>query len=335
MKEDIKLKIKQPIISIIVPVYNAELFLANTLESILNQTFKNFELILINDGSTDNSLDICRKYESFDKRIIVIDQQNKGVCVARNSGLDIAKGEYISFADNDDILHPQMLEILYSNIRNDDYDISMCFTETPSFENLSKYKTHKLPIENRAITNTEMIRRLFSTCNVDFHYMCIWNKIYKKEIFNNERFPNMNPEDLAIIYKLYLKTNKINLCDLKLYNWIQHEKSHSHQKFGKRDIDIIKTYYFIYKDLCHKKKKKEAYFCLVKLYKIILHKKNNSKGTFWYRKVNSYSNMIIKRTLKDFINVIKLDKAQNLAILSFILIPGLYSLYIKYQEFKQ
>ncbi len=79
MKEDIKLKIKQPIISIIVPVYNAELFLANTLESILNQTFKNFELILINDGSTDNSLDICRKYESFEKRIIVIDKQNKGV----------------------------------------------------------------------------------------------------------------------------------------------------------------------------------------------------------------------------------------------------------------
>ena len=113
-------------ISIIVPVYNVESYLSNCIDSILNQTFKDFELILVNDGSTDKSLEICKHYKNMDDRIFIIDKKNGGLSSARNAGLDIIKGEYIGFVDSDDYIHPQMYELLYKQIIENEADISMC-----------------------------------------------------------------------------------------------------------------------------------------------------------------------------------------------------------------
>lgn len=112
-------------ISVIVPIYNVEEYLPACIESILNQTYKDFEILLIDDGSTDNSGKICDKYAGKDKRCIVIHQQNKGLSGARNTGLDNVKGEYISFIDGDDYIHPQMFEILYKEIEKENYDFAM------------------------------------------------------------------------------------------------------------------------------------------------------------------------------------------------------------------
>ena len=113
---DYRTMAKFPLISIIVPVYNAEAFLAKTIDSIRNQTYHHLEIILINDGSKDLSGKICDDLAIEDNRIVVIHQKNKGIATTRNRGLDIAKGEYITFCDNDDIMHPQMIEILYESI---------------------------------------------------------------------------------------------------------------------------------------------------------------------------------------------------------------------------
>ena len=122
-------------ISIIVTVYNIEQHLPICIESIFNQTYKDLEIILVDDGSTDNSGKLCDKYTKEDTRCIVIHQSNKGVSEARNTGLNHATGEYISFIDGDDYLHPQMFEILYEALQKGDYDFSMV-----TFKQVEKYK---------------------------------------------------------------------------------------------------------------------------------------------------------------------------------------------------
>ena len=113
-------------ISVIVPVYNTEKFLKNCISSIANQTYKDLEIILVNDGSTDNSGKICDDFAQKDSRIKVIHQSNKGVGAARNAGLDVAKGAYIGFVDSDDILRPDMYEFLLNNLIVHNADISVC-----------------------------------------------------------------------------------------------------------------------------------------------------------------------------------------------------------------
>lgn len=113
-------------VSIIVPVYNAEKYLANTLDSIIRQSYKNFELLLINDGSTDKSKAICDKFALKDRRIKVLDKNNGGVSSARNYGLSVAEGEYVIFIDSDDYLTADMLETLVNDIESTKSDVAIC-----------------------------------------------------------------------------------------------------------------------------------------------------------------------------------------------------------------
>ena len=116
---------EEPLISVIIPVYNMELYLERCLDSVLNNTYRNLEVICIDDGSKDSSLEILRRYEAADSRIIVIAKENGGVSSARNAGLDRMTGEYVTFIDPDDFVHPQYLEILFYSITNTNADIVM------------------------------------------------------------------------------------------------------------------------------------------------------------------------------------------------------------------
>ena len=113
-------------ISIIVPVYNVEPYIGKCLDSILEQTYSNYEVLLIDDGSTDNSGVICDEYSALDGRFRVFHQKNSGVSAARNFALIRSEGAYIMFVDSDDFIHPQMLEILYTNLNSGEYDFAMC-----------------------------------------------------------------------------------------------------------------------------------------------------------------------------------------------------------------
>jgi glycosyltransferase involved in cell wall biosynthesis len=117
---------KQPLISIIVPVYKVEKFLSKCVDSILNQTYRNIEIILIDDGSPDNSPAICDEYAEKDNRIKVIHQRNAGLAGARNAGLAICRGEYIAFVDSDDYIEPNMMEAMLNAAVNNDCDIVRC-----------------------------------------------------------------------------------------------------------------------------------------------------------------------------------------------------------------
>ena len=112
-------------ISVIIPVYNVEKYLQKCLESIVNQTFCDWELIAVNDGSSDKNSDILRQYAEYDTRIKVINQQNSGVSAARNAGLDVAKGDFVCFIDSDDYVHPQMLELLLNAAEKENADVAI------------------------------------------------------------------------------------------------------------------------------------------------------------------------------------------------------------------
>lgn len=179
-----------PKISVIIPVYNTEKYLRECLDSVINQTLKDIEIICIDDGSTDSSLNILREYAQKDSRIIVLTRQNKGAGAARNAGLKIAKGEYLSFLDSDDVFMPKMLEAMYDYSQKGNVDICICDAE--GFDMVSK-KKFAMPwlinLETGYYKTNALYDNLFKYINPN-----CWNKIFKREfIINNKiKFQNLN-----------------------------------------------------------------------------------------------------------------------------------------------
>ena len=171
-------------ISVIVPIYNAEQYLSTCVESICGQTYHDLEIILVNDGSTDRSLDICNDLAQKDRRIQVIHKQNSGPSESRNMGLDIAKGEYIAFVDSDDCMHPRMLEILLNALIDTGSDIAMCDFQYADNQHVKLQERENSDI--KIYKEDEMFELLWRE-NVKI--VVQWNKLYKKKIFSDLRFP--------------------------------------------------------------------------------------------------------------------------------------------------
>ena len=204
-----------PTISVIVPVYDVEVYIRQCLDSIINQTYDNLEIILVNDGSPDRCGEICNEYANKDSRIIVIHQENGGLSAARNAGLDIAHGEYIMFVDSDDwvesIYCEKALEMIFK------HHVEMVII---GYTNIYKNRSIDAKAKHsRMINSEEAIRHIVlndepSICNA------VWNKIYHKRLFQNLRFPlGMIAEDAAIQYKLLHLSGKIYVLNQSFYNY--------------------------------------------------------------------------------------------------------------------
>lgn len=251
-----------PKISIIVPVYNVGEYLEICIDSILNQTFKDFELILVNDGSTDNSLKICNYYKNIDNRICIIDKKNGGLSSARNAGLDIAKGEYIGFIDSDDYIHPQMYELLYNQIIKNKADISMCdFKKVYEFDKKLLDSNFVLYNKTEILNNKEALFELDGKDGVAYIVAC--NKLYKRELFKNIRFKEeVIHEDEYIIHRLLYEVNKLVYMEEKLYFYLQRKGSIMDKKLGIDEVDYLlacsdRVRFFYEKDLIDLKEKYE------------------------------------------------------------------------------
>lgn len=193
-------------VSIIVPVYNVEKYLEKCLDSLINQTLKDIEIICVNDGSTDTSQEILEKYSKKDNRITIINQDNAGVSVARNSGIDIAKGEYIGFVDSDDWVDLNFYEKLYNSAIENDADIAVS-----SIIRWRKYnKKYRVKYENKVYTT---LQEKISACFIP--KICyVWNKLYKSHIVQNEHFtPNVYFEDIIWLPNIIKQANKIVTVD--------------------------------------------------------------------------------------------------------------------------
>jgi len=211
-------------VSIVLPVYNVEKYLDRCINSIINQSYKNLELIIVNDGSTDASKYICDYYKNKDTRIKVIDQDNSGVSAARNSGIELASGEYIQFVDADDYLEKQMTEKLISSIKMDT-QLVICGYKTISRDsNGIRYKKNTV-YDNKTYSRDEFISELGNL----FYKKLLnttWNKLYENEIIKryNICFPeNVNMgEDLLFNLDYLNHCKKINLINESLYNYIDY-----------------------------------------------------------------------------------------------------------------
>lgn len=212
---------KDELISIIIPVYNVEKYLGKCIESIINQTYNNLEIILVNDGSKDGSKDICEAYKKKDKRIIVVNKENGGLSDARNSGIKIAKGKYIGFVDSDDYIDKDMYKVLYNDIVSNEADIAIC--------NYKKiYENDLINVEDK-FNNTEIynkvdaIRLLITGEKINDY---AWNKLYKKELFENIKYPvGKNMEDMGTTYKLFEIAERITYNEYIGYYYLQRNNS--------------------------------------------------------------------------------------------------------------
>lgn len=226
------------LISVIVPAYNIAEYLPRCLDSILNQTYSNLEVIVISDGSTDGTNDIIKEYAETDCRIVPIFKENSGVSDTRNKGLDIAKGDYIAFVDGDDYIEPNMYEILLNNAIENDADISHCGYQMVFPSRVDYYyNTGKKVIQD----NKKGIRDIIVG---DYVEPGIWNKLYRKSTIENVFMPvdiKIN-EDVLFNFYAFTKSKKSVYEDLPLYHYILRKGSAATSKVNTNKLyDPIKV----------------------------------------------------------------------------------------------
>lgn len=228
-----KLNKNMPLISIVIPIYNVEKYLRNCIETVINQTYKNIEIILIDDESPDNCGKICDEYKKKDSRIIVIHQKNGGLSDARNKGINKSKGEYITFIDSDDYITFDYIETLYNTISKNNADIAIG-------GHYIKYEkggeTTKYDIQEYEGTPEVILDKLL----YDELDVSAWAKLFRKELFNEIKFPvNRLYEDSATTYKLVDKSNIIAVNTKPIYYYIVKPNSITNCNFNKKKLDLI------------------------------------------------------------------------------------------------
>lgn len=237
----------EPLISIIVPAYKVEKYLGKCIESILNQIYKNLEIILVDDGSPDNCPQICDEYAKKDNRIIAIHQKNGGLSNARNSALNIARGEYIGFVDSDDYIAKDMYETLYKGIIENDAQMAICdfYHINELGEVVQDAIEPEIKEKIKILNQKEAMKEILWDKSIRGY---VWTKLYKKECFDELRFPDgKNYEDVAISIKSFEKVNKIVYLNKKKYYYLQRGDSIDNNKTEKNVNDAMEIAYDRYK----------------------------------------------------------------------------------------
>ena len=226
-----------PKISIVVPVYNVEAYVSKCIESIMHQDYENIEIIVVDDGSTDTSSKICEQYARSDNRIRLIHQENQGLSMARNNGIDIAAGEYIGFVDSDDWIKPDMYSTLYNNAAEHDADISI-----GNFNYVMPSGEH-IPFANEN-TGVKVFEGIYKVAhNIRTTNNFAWNKLYRKSLFDNIRFPKGKTfEDIFTMYKLIDAANKIVVSAESKYYYVRRDSSITMSPFNISHLDNTEAY---------------------------------------------------------------------------------------------
>ena len=227
-------------ISVIVPVYNVEPYLNQCVSSIVNQTYKDLEIILVNDGSTDNSGKICEQWGKKDTRITVVNQSNGGLSCARNTGIQLAQGEYISFIDSDDFIKPTYFEYLYRLLKSVNADISVCQVDNINDDGTSRKNTKITILKPLLVGSNECMSQFLSDTAID---TTAWRKLYRKELFdkNGIKYPvGKYHEDVYTTYKLIANANKVIIGEERLYCYRHRRGSIINSKFSSKHLDSVK-----------------------------------------------------------------------------------------------
>lgn len=221
-------------VGILIPVYNSEQNIENCLNSIVNQTYKNIEVVIVDDGSTDNSGNICDKYQKKDNRIKVFHIKNSGVANARNYAIKKCNSDYITFIDSDDYVDLNYIEVLYKIMRKNDADIVSC--DLKYCTDLIK-KKNEIPKEIYILNKKQAMESLMYGKKISNGPTC---KLFKKSLFSDIEFPvGKLFEDLGTIYKVIDRTKKVAYINEKKYYYFQNYTSITHAKFNDKSLYIL------------------------------------------------------------------------------------------------
>lgn len=315
-----------PLVSIIVPIYKVEPYLRRCLDSIVNQTYTNLEIILVDDGSPDGCPQICDEYAAKDNRIVVIHKENGGLSDARNAGLDICKGEYISFVDSDDWVDEKYIEALFYIINKENADISICsYNSFIDGDNLTPQ--HFKDLQHYVLWDSH--ETLIRLCAEDTQgLMAAWGKIYKKEIFKSIRFPKGKLyEDVYVNYKLYSLCQKICFINIPLCHYrIRKNSIMTNTKGTLYDIEARVERYLFLKE----KKETAANYCIESLCWNILFITAQPHSFFENNtlfKTRDDSIKFFKKLAPDFFKCKRISLFKKILLFMFYMFPYSYFLY--------
>lgn len=304
---------KNDLVSIVVPVYNVEKYLKKCIESIISQTYKNLEIILVDDGSTDGSGKICDDYLTKDKRIKVIHKQNGGLSDARNVGIGVATGKYITFIDSDDYVENDYIEYLYNLIINNKCDMSICSLKLHS---KNKFIDNAINYNTCIFTNKECLKNML--CENGFNVSAC-AKMYKTKLFENIDFPyGKLCEDNGTTYKLILKCDKIAYGNESKYIYEMRNNSIMHTSFSSKKLDLIELTDLMYDDVIKIfpdlkdaliKRKIHSRFSILR--QIVMSNDKNTKNIF-----NKYKKEILCDYKSEFKNNPIISKKEKFAYMS-------------------
>ena len=311
---------EEPLISVVIPVYNMEQYLARCLDSVLNNTYRNLEVLCVDDGSRDRSLEILRDYEKRDSRIVVIAKENGGVSSARNAGLDRMRGEFVSFVDPDDFIHPQFFELLFKAQKETDFDVIVCMyseveenEEIPEFASLG-FDKHVTPLSCQQVFRSKTLR---SFC---------WAHLYRVSSLRGLRFRNdvRYAEDGLFLAELWEQNAELS-CGYfieKMYYYFQRSGSLVKQS-KERDRLIVEK---IYAEKAGLSERNEQIYLEQTLRRLL-----NSR---YYAKHICPDHYVVRETthtLKSLLPVLKktaqLSRKEKLRYGIFARIPGAYWLF--------
>lgn len=283
----------EELVSVIVPVYNVEPYLCRCLDSIINQTYTNIEIILIDDGSTDNSYSICREYEEQHSNIVFLHKENGGLSSSRNVGMLYANGLYIMFVDSDDFIHEDCVRELYFLLKNNNVKISQCNFEKGSSDQFSQ--------KNEKIKNTFYSGyKMYETKYVN---SVVWGKLYDRIVLKDLEFPvSKINEDEFYTYKVLYAAEKVAVTNRRLYYYYKRSNSIMNNKEKEIELDIIDAFeerinFFDNKNEMKLKIVSIKEFCirLIVLYTRCMSAKNERNDLEYIKKLFDENYAIIKK----------------------------------------
>lgn len=316
-----------PKISIIIPSYNEEKNISRCLDSVLNQTFTDFEILCVDDSSSDNTFEIIKNYSNKDSRIVPLKNPKKGVSSARNFGIENAKGEYIGFVDSDDFIQPQMFEFLYKAVTENNCDFSVCrYNKTSELKiNHFDYKTEDFKPENFININDNDF-----TSKNELIFSAIWTKLISKNFLGEIRFEDYKiGEDTVFNARLCSKNYKAVFVDAELYNYYINTESVSFTKlWDKKWFDLLQTRFISY-DILKNKNSVLSQFYLERGMKFLLSYRFIIKDTpninKFYKPIKEY----FKKYFVPFMKCKNISIKNKITIPIFFLIPPLYTAFRK------
>lgn len=230
-------------ISVIVAIFDIEKYVRRCLDSILAQTYRELEIILVDDGSTDSCGAICDEYGGRDARVKVIHKKNGGLADARNAGIAVATGSFYIFVDGDDYLAPQMVQRLMETQRAADADITLCGYMCVDEAGNHQQPPHRMP---KAFARAHTGREVLSGTALEktwVYWLVSWNKLYRASLFDSVRYPvGKLHEDAFIMHRLYYAANRVACCDEMLYYYVQRPDSITNRRYSAQRLDEAEAF---------------------------------------------------------------------------------------------